>query len=116
MPFIRSTPPRPSLSAGTDLLLFQGTIFRYSTKARSTLEAPLDVVLAGLSSSSPDDVFGIEIQPPASHRLVVNSALKIVPVSTSLASPKHPLKFKVIFTPQKVQGPGFSPLGTSCLT
>jgi hypothetical protein len=66
------------------------------------LEAPLEIVLTGMSTVTPDDTFSIEVQSPPEHKHSVNAALEIREVSTSISSPSQPLKYLVVFKPQRM--------------
>eukprot|EP00873_Tetraselmis_striata_P026074 jgi/Tetstr1/446338/TSEL_033880.t1 len=78
-----------------------GSVFKFSTKARSKLEAPLEVMLTGLSGMSPEEVFGFEVHPPPAERIAIERSLSIREVHTAITTPEEPLRYSVVFHPQK---------------
>jgi hypothetical protein len=59
------------------------------------------VVLTGLSSVSPDELFGFEVHPPPAERVAVDRFLTIREVHTGITRPDEALRYSVQFEPQK---------------
>ncbi|KAL0021413.1 hypothetical protein WJX79_003538 [Trebouxia sp. C0005] len=78
-----------------------GEVFKYSCQARSRLESSLELRLEGLGKLTGAETFTHDFTIPASKQSALKNALQLVPQFTSVTDPTQPLRYKVIFEPQK---------------
>ncbi|DBA78771.1 TPA: putative protein fap47 [Trebouxia sp. C0004] len=78
-----------------------GEVFKYSCQARSRLESSLELRLEGLGKLTGAETFTHDFTIPASKQSALKNALQLVPQFTTVTDPTQPLRYKVIFEPQK---------------
>ena len=77
---------------------------RFSTQARTRLVAVIEAPLDGLGPLTGSETFDYELVIPPAKQAALKRALSIMPLGPgppALSAPDQPLRFQMVFHPQK---------------
>ncbi|KAK3255401.1 hypothetical protein CYMTET_35412 [Cymbomonas tetramitiformis] len=76
--------------------------FKFKTKARTRIEETMTLTLAGLGPNTEDEAFTHEVIVNAVDRQALKRSLQITALDTVIANCDAPLRFAVVFEPQRI--------------